>query len=204
MTTVADALVKKYPIISDQVDLAELRVVLNQLEKSLPLKGAVVEFGCYIGTTSLFIRRLLDHYGDAREFHVYDSFQGLPDKADQDLSPVGEQFKTGELAVSKKQFIHEFTKAHLALPTIHKGWFDQLSLEDVPQPIAFAFLDGDYYDSIKDPLWLIEQRLVPGAVIVVDDYGNEALPGAAKAVDEWCRTNGYVPRVMHSLALIQC
>jgi O-methyltransferase len=189
-------LLKKYPIISDQVDVAELTMVLQQAAKSQP--GAIVEFGCYIGTTSLFLRRLL---GD-REFHVYDSFEGLPEKTSPDLSPAGEQFKKGELTATKKQFIQEFKKANLPLPVIHKGWFDQVQPDDIPDGISFAFLDGDYYESVKVPLHLIEPKLLPGAIIVVDDYANEALPGAAKAVDEWCRTRGYTVRVAHSLAII--
>ena len=76
-----DQLLAKYPIISDQVDAKELRVLLRELEKALRsgTTGNIVEFGCYVGTTSLFIRRLLDAYRFAGEFHVYDSFAGLPE-----------------------------------------------------------------------------------------------------------------------------
>jgi O-methyltransferase len=199
-----DQLLRTYPIVSDQVDAKELRFVLEQLEKALVVEGAVVEFGCYIGTTSLFIRRLLDGYKDQRPFHVYDSFEGLPEKAQQDLSPAGEQFKAGELSVSKKRFLQEFTKAHLVPPVIHKGWFSDVAPVDVPAPIAFAFLDGDYYDSIKDSFKAIESKLTKGAIIVVDDYANEALPGAARAVDEWCASHGYTAQTAHSLAIIRC
>lgn len=196
--TEASLLPQRYPIISDQVDQAELVTILQELAKC-QAEGSIVEFGCYIGTTSLFIRRVIGN----RDFHVYDSFEGLPEKVDQDISPVGEQFKKGELSISKKQFIQEFRKAGLQLPTIHKGWFDQLHAEDVPTQIAFAFLDGDYYESVKVPLKLIEKKLAPGAVIIVDDYANEALPGAAKAVNEWCRAKGYTVQVSHSLAIIR-
>ncbi len=192
-------LLQQYPLVSDQVDRDELQVILQQLTATLPIDGAVVEFGCYIGTTSLFIRRIIA----GRTFHVYDSFQGLPEKVDQDVSPVGEQFKKGELQASKKQFIQEFKKAGLALPVIHKGWFDQLTADDVPSKISFAFLDGDYYESVRAPLGLIEDKLAPGAIIVVDDYANEALPGAARAVDEWCNRRGYRVQVSHSLAIIR-
>jgi O-methyltransferase len=194
-----DELIRQHKIVSDQVDPKELSTVLQELRNSLPVDGAIVEFGCYVGTTSLFIRRIIGE----REFHVYDSFQGLPEKTIQDQSPVGEQFKAGELTATKKQFIQEFTKAHLALPIIHKGWFDQLTADNIPSLISFAFLDGDYYNSIKVSLTLIEAKLAKGATVVVDDYANEALPGAAKAVDEWCRAKGYSVRVAHSLAIIR-
>ena len=181
----ARSLITKYPLISDQVNAAQLAVVLSELENILPqLDGAVVEFGCYIGTTSLFIRRLLDAHQDNREFHVYDSFEGLPPKTAADESRAGDQFQAGELAISKKQFLREFHKAHLQPPIIHKKWFKDIMPEEVPNTIAFAFLDGDFYESIRDSLRLVLPRMQAGGIIVVDDYAREALPGAARAVQE--------------------
>lgn len=67
----------------------------------------------------------------------------------------------------------------------------------------FAFLDGDYYESIKNSLKLIENKLANQSVIVVDYYSNEALPGAAKAVDEWLvHRTGYSLKTEASLAII--
>ena len=202
---ITESLLKRFPLITDQVDSRELGVVLRELKRLLLRgeEGAVVEFGCYAGTTSLFIRRLIDRYQLGNDFHVYDSFQGLPDKTPADESPAGDQFQVGELSVSKKDFIREFTRAHLDLPYIHKAWFSQIETDDVPNLIIFASLDGDYFESIFDSLRLITPRLAPHAVIVVDDYVNEALPGAAKAVDEWLmHYPGARLRVEASLAII--
>ena len=89
------------------------------------------------------------------------------------------------------------------VPRIKKAWFSELTVNDVPAKVAFAFLDGDYYQSIVDPLKLLEGRLTPGATIIVDDYGNAALPGAARAVDEWLKRHPTATkRVEHSLAVI--
>jgi len=196
-------LIKRYGLISEQVDERELAVILGLLEKSLNTTGAVVEFGCYAGTTSLYIRRVLDEYRDEREFHVYDSFEGLPEKQPEDASSVGEQFQAGELSVGKKQFIENFKKAHLKLPVVHKGWFSDLKITDVPGSIAFAFLDGDYYQSIKTSLKLIENKLAEGAIIVVDDYSNEALPGASKAFDEWANARNLRVTAVNSLGVVR-
>lgn len=202
---VIDELLRKYPLISDQVDRREVGIVLREFSKALSTteQGAVVEFGCYAGTTSLFISRLLTIQKSTREFHVYDSFEGLPEKQGKDESRAGDQFKAGELAVSKKQFVLNYKKAGLPLPRIHKAWFNELTAANVPKKVAFAFLDGDYYESIMTPLGLIWPRLVPGARIVVDDYANEALPGAAKAVDEWLLAHPAKLTVEHSLAIIR-
>lgn len=197
-------LIERHGIISNQVEARELKTILDELQKVLEQNttGAVVEFGCYVGTTSLYIRRLLDMSEQPHEFHVYDSFAGLPEKTSPDYSPAGEQFKAGELLTSKKELILNFRRAGLNLPRIHKAWFNELSPEEVPANIVFAFLDGDYYDSIIDSLTLIWPKLTPGAVIVVDDYMNEALPGAQKAVDGWVKNHPAKLVTRHSLAII--
>lgn len=200
-----DELLKKYSLISDQVDAREVRLVLQALRDSLDNtdSGDIVEFGCYSGTTSLFISRLLTLQKSSREFHVYDSFEGLPEKQAEDQSRAGDQFVAGELLATKKQFLLNYKKAGLAPPLIHKGWFSSLTDDDIPGEVAFAFLDGDYYESIMTPLKLIWPRLVSGSVVVVDDYANEALPGAAKAVDEWLVQHSIKRlRVEHSLAIL--
>lgn len=176
-------------LVSDQIEVDELTVILKLLQDTIQkgVAGDVVEFGCYEGTTSLFLQRLLQQTD--KTLHVYDSFKGLPEKTRADQSPLGTAFKAGELHASKTTFIKHFRQASLPLPHIHSGWFKDLGTHDIPDQIAFAFLDGDYYESVLTPLKLIETRLTPGAVIVVDDYGNGALPGAKRAVDEWLQTH---------------
>jgi len=196
-------LLNKFPIISDQVTKAELGVVLAELQKVLQARtiGDVVELGCYVGTTSLFLQRLL--HGVNKTLHVYDSFQGLPAKTAADQSAIGTQYVAGELAATKAQFIANFRKARLPLPVMHKGWFSELKPADLPVNICFAYLDGDFYDSIKDSLALVWPRLSPGATIVVDDYQHDALPGTRKAVDEWLKLHPASLRVQQSLAIIR-
>lgn len=200
-----DELINKYALISDQVDKSELKVILNNLYETIQrgVEGDILEMGCYLGTTSLFITRLLVNTGSNKKFHVYDSFAGLPEKTLQDNSPAGEQFKAGELLATKKQFIENYKKASLPLPNIHKCWFNDLAPSSIPEKIAFAFLDGDYYESIKQCLNLIAPGLSSGSIIIVDDYQNEALPGAKKAVDQWLLDKGHRIKIISSLAIIE-
>lgn len=195
---ISQKLLSQYPIISDQISKSALGVVLRELEQTLEqeVEGDIVEFGCYIGTTSVFIRRLLDEYqqSNKRAFWAYDSFAGLPDKQQADMSTVGSAFKGGELAVSKKQFLQTFHKAHLVAPHTVKGWFSDLTEAQVPQNIAFAFLDGDFYESILDSLRLVWPRMVRGGAVTIDDYAREALPGVERAVHDFF---GQTPSSLH-------
>ncbi len=191
---------EKLQLLSDQVSEAELRVILRELARTADVPGDAVEFGCYIGTTSVHLARELKGH---KKLHVYDSFAGLPEKTEFDASPAGEQFRPGELCATKKQFIANLRRAGVAMPVIHKGWFQDLTAADVPERVSFAFLDGDYYESVLIPLKLIEDRLSSGAIIVVDDYANEALPGAQRAVQEWLRARTEPVVVEASLGIIR-
>lgn len=189
-------------LLSDQVSTEEVAVILRELARTDGIIGDVVEFGCYVGTTSVYLAQHLLQLSH-KTLYVYDSFMGLPPKTLHDESPAGVQFTVGALAATKKQFVRNFHKAQLPLPHITKAWFNELVPSDIPPCISFAFLDGDYYHSILDPLKLIWSNLSPGAIVVVDDYVNEALPGAARAVDEWLESHTATLRCEASLAILQ-
>lgn len=194
-------LLDRYPIVSNQVTRAELAIILRELQKVAAVPGDVVELGCYVGTTSLFLQRALKD--TTKTLHVYDSFAGLPRKTDQDASPAGEQFKQGELLASKQQLIKHFKQAGLSLPVIHKVWFEELTPHDLPNAISFAFLDGDFYTSIRASLAAIWPRLASGAVVLVDDFNTSALPGVARAVKEWSHGHTFSLQNEASLAIIR-
>lgn len=191
-------------LVSDQVSKDDVALVWRQLEQTLAraIPGDVVEFGCYVGTTSLFIRRLLDEGQQQREFHVYDSFAGLPEKNAADASAAGADFGVGKLNVSKKEFLRQFRLAGLAPPIIHKAWFNELDEGDVPRQIAFAFLDGDFHDSILDSLKLVWPRMSPGGTVLIDDYMRPELPGVERAVRDFFQGN--VPKIQlaHNIAIL--
>lgn len=187
----------------NQINQRESGILLAELAKLLrcDIKGDVVEFGCYEGGTSILLARLLTSTN--KRLFVYDSFTGLPEKSIVDESPLGMGFRQGELAVSKKQFIKNIKQAGVPMPVVIKGWFADLSDNVVPNEICFAFLDGDYYQSIRDSLKLIEKKMSKNSTIVVDDYANDLLPGVALAVDEWLALHrNATKRIEKSLAII--
>lgn len=175
---------------NDQVSDCETAKILEVARNCLLVPGDFVEFGCYRGDTSLLIADLLvkNHVEKSvKKLWIYDSFEGLPEKSAFDESVLGVDFKGGELFVTKREVKERFLRAGLPVPVIKKGWFADLMADDLPDKIAFAFLDGDFYESIRDSLRLVGPRMSEGGVIVVHDYSNPALPGVRKAVNEWER-----------------
>lgn len=189
-------------LLSDQVDGAEINIITRELKRVIDkgITGDVCEFGCYLGTTSVYIAKQIE--GCDKTFYVYDSFAGMPEKTNEDSSPLGDSFKPGELLAPKKQFIKNMKQSGVKMPIIKKAWFSDLTIDDIPKKVSFVYLDGDYYRSIVDPLKLLKGRLSSGATIVVDDYSNPALPGVARAIDEWLKRNNAAKKVEHSLAVI--
>lgn len=193
---------------NDQVSELETEKILSVARESLAAEGDFVEFGCYKGDTALLLAEILkDGCGKvcgklSRGLWLYDSFEGLPEKSASDFSALGEDFRAGELFVTKREVKERFLRAGLPVPVIKKAWFRDLAEADLPEKICFAFLDGDFYESIRDSLGLVSGRMSDGGVIIVHDYGNPALPGVKKAVDEWLR--GRDLETYKSLAIIRC
>ncbi|MBR3414856.1 class I SAM-dependent methyltransferase [Candidatus Saccharibacteria bacterium] len=167
-----------------QVSDKETKIILDLAEKALKVEGDFVELGCYKGDTSILLQKLLHQNGFDRRLFLYDSFEGLPEKTREDSSAAGDNFKKGELLVTKKEVVRRFKKAGLPVPKIKKAFFEDLAPNDLPERIAFAFLDGDLYGSIKTSLELVLPRLTKNAVLIVHDYNNPSLPGVARAVDQ--------------------
>jgi O-methyltransferase len=198
-------LVQKHKLISDQVSPREVSLLLTLLEEviSKNVAGDVVEFGCYVGTTSLFLQRLLVSKRVGKNLYLYDSFMGLPEKHQLDESPAGNQFVAGKLAASKKALKQSFMQNNLPLPHVVKVWFHEITASQLPKQVCFAFLDGDYYDSITASLRNVWPLLQPEGIIVVDDYNSYALPGAKHAVDHWLKLHNGTISFKDELAIIR-
>jgi O-methyltransferase len=175
-------------VISGMMNSGEIELVLTELERALEagVPGDIVELGCNCGTTTIFIAKLLEQRNESREYHVYDSFTGLPESGPGDLGAAWPDLPPGSLAVDRAEFTQNLEQAGvLRPPNIHEGLFEDLGAADVPDEICWAFLDGDLYQSILLSLELVYPRLAPGGAMVLDDYGWDALPGVERACSDF-------------------
>jgi O-methyltransferase len=167
--------------ISTMVHIDQMKYILDNFYSVMGIPGDVVELGCNVGTTALYIRRLLNMVETGKEFHVYDSFEGLPDANEHDGNPP--RLNKGNLAKEKSAFEQSFKDAGLEFPIIHKGFFGELLDENYPQKICFAFFDGDLFSSILDSFCKVYHKMSKGGIIIVHDYEGAELPGVKKACD---------------------
>lgn len=151
------------------------------IEAEVP--GDVVELGCFEGGTSIYLTRVLEAMGSRKRLHVYDSFEGLPSPGDEDGDDPG--FQEGHLYSARLMVVLHHVQAGLRLPAIHAGWFGELPASAYPEPICFAYFDGDLYQSIMDSFERVYPRVPPGGVICVHDYEYPRLPGVRRACDEY-------------------
>ena len=147
--------------------------------------GDVVELGCLTGITAAMLGTTLKNAGSSKRMFLYDSFEGLPQPTEKDgkIPFIPENFKT-----DPKYAIQRFEGLGLPQPTIVKGWFKDTLPDALPPAIAFAHVDGDLYDSTLEGLQAVYPRLSPGAVVVVDDYCDDA---AARRIESAYAANVY-------------
>ena len=137
--------------------------ILHSLIETFNIEGDMVEMGCFYGGTSMVI----SYMNENKQLYVYDSFEGLPEKHINDGNDMF--FDKGILKLNEIDLINNFKNNNIKLPVIKKSWFKDLTDNDIPKKISFAFLDGDFYESIKDSLNLIYNNVSSGGIILIDD-----------------------------------
>jgi O-methyltransferase len=162
------------------------------------LHGAVVECGVWRGGSAMLAAITLGQLGDtARELYLYDTFEGMSEPSVRDVDPNGARmvdewdrhrgrardplFALGELDdVRRAMALTGYPPERVRCV---QGKVEDTIPATLPGPIALLRLDTDWYESTRHELEHLWQLLVPGGILIVDDYGHWA--GARDAVDEF-------------------
>jgi O-methyltransferase len=148
------------------------------LQQSLHLAGDVIECGVFRGGTALLEAQTIAAQGGDRSLHLFDSFQGMPQTtAGVDRIQEGDFSTTSVEDVARLFEDYPFVK-------IHQGFIPQTFEGLTIDSIAWAHIDVDIYQSVLDCINYTYPRLVPGGVMIFDDYGFPCCAGARRAVDE--------------------
>ncbi len=137
---------------------------LEQLAGTAP-PGRFAEIGVYKGGSAL----RLAEFG--RELHLFDTFTGIPAAEPGDTHRVGDFGDTDADQVV----------AILPDAFFHIGVFPDTLPPDLGG-FAFVHVDCDQYASVRDCIRELGPRMVPGGIMLFDDYA--CLDSATRAVDE--------------------
>ncbi|MDE2005283.1 MAG: class I SAM-dependent methyltransferase [Rhodospirillales bacterium] len=125
---------------------------------SAPAEGLVVEFGVAKGAS---LRHLATR--TTRTVHGFDSFEGLPEGWTGTAEAAGAFSTRGKLPKVPGN------------ARLHVGWFDATLpgfLAEQAGPVALLHVDCDIYASTRAVFAALRERIVPGTVIVFDEYFN--------------------------------
>lgn len=188
---------KLHKIMSFENKMVEpIIIASNQIEKLVHgllnvhennIEGDVVEFGCFVGESSKYLMKTLVELNSDKKLFVYDSFEGLPDLTQWEENSG---WRAGTLKTSEEVLINNFETNGLPLPIIHKDWFSNVPQDKIPEKISFAFLDGDFYNSIYDSLSKVYDKVQDDGYIFFHDFRRPDLPGVDAAIRDFLQERG--------------
>lgn len=141
-----------------------------------------LEFGVYQGESLRLWSKLLRNSASA--LHGFDSFEGLPEAWDASR-PKGTFDVRGK--------VPNFTDRRVQ---IHPGWFAN-TLPSFAPPVydrLIMHLDADLYSSTEFVLAQLENRILPGTILIFDEFCDRL--HEQRAFDEHVNKTGYRYRVL--------
>lgn len=162
------------------------------------IEGDFVECGVWRGGSMAAAARTLigDNTFD-RTLWMYDTYDGMSSPTDQDIDFQGqaaaqlmnEQDREDAGSVWCRSPLEQVksTMRETGYPAERinfvVGKVEETLTESIPEKIALLRLDTDWYESTRCELEFLFPKLVPGGVLIVDDYGH--WEGCRRAVDEY-------------------
>ncbi len=165
--------------------------------------GDFVECGVWRGgSMSAVVRTLQNVHGPARDLWLYDTFEGMTPPTNRDVDFLGQTAEQlldqqdpldpmSVWCVSPLSGVRQLmTAGGYPADRIHfvQGKVEETLAKTLPGKIALLRLDTDWYESTKCELEHLFPKLVPGAVVIIDDYGH--WKGCRRAVDEYFANHG--------------
>ncbi len=140
-----------------------------------------------------------------RKIIGFDSFSGFPKISESDKSHRKAQL--GEWSVRTLNEAREFIASlgYQSFAEVHKMVFDSRAINPIPNvPIAVLHIDLDLYEGYDSALNLFWSQVSTGGIVILDEFGTAAWPGATKAVNEFvARHNLTVEEYKNSTGIVK-
>lgn len=149
--------------------------------------GHVLEVGTYKGGSGCILAKAAQVYHPKSWVFLTDTFQGIVK-----TGPNDNYHQDGQFSNTSVELVQELVDS-LGLTNVKllQGTFPEDTGHQVCGTIALCHIDVDVYQSGKDVMTWLEPNLVPGSIVVADDYGWKDCQGMALLVDEIRATGKY-------------
>ncbi len=142
------------------------------------LPGDIAEVGVYKGGTGRLLAQVFA--GTGKKIFLFDTFAGMPDAVD----PTVEDWKPGDFADTSLEAVRAAVAPWPEVSCV-PGRFPETADAVAGRRFCLAHVDVDIQQSVRDCCDFFYPRLVPGGMLVLDDYGFRSCVGARRAVDEF-------------------
>ena len=152
------------------------------IEQSSKLgSGNIIEIGVWRGGTGVLIAQRAKSIGIPDKVYLCDTFTGVVKTGAMD--PV---YKGGEHGDTSRKLVEGLiSRVKLDNVEILEGIFPEQTSQEIEHlRFRFCHIDVDVYQSAKDIVGWIWQKMVRGGIIVYDDYGFVGCDGIAKYIEE--------------------
>ena len=159
----------------------ELWKIIEQAEK---VEGDVLEVGVWRGSTSIIMASKLKSMNSDKHLYACDTFEGVvKSSADHDNF-----YQDGEHSDTSFEFVKNLIQNEFNLEnvTLLKGIFPEDTEHCVKdRKFSFCHIDVDTYNSGKEVVKWIWDKMNPGGIIVFNDYGFPMTRGITQLVNEY-------------------
>lgn len=194
--------IENFMLFFRRVNFAKFLTHVEVFKKTIDLPGSIVECGVFKGMSLLTFAKLVEVYcaGDSLKRVVgFDTFRGFVSLNRKDGVPDARRGKlkggwdAGDFQPSLEKLV-EIVQQDSMIPRFKrielvKGDVSRTVPEYAERNpglrICLLHLDLDLYEPTLAALRSLYPRVVPGGVVLLDEYGMEGFPGESAAFDEY-------------------
>lgn len=161
---------------------------------SKKIAGDFVEAGVWKGGTGMYMKYLCKKYGIKNKLWLFDTFNGfevVPSEIHAKDKKMFELFSTYNIsAPGVEEVKNNFRSLELLDDSVRfvKGNILKTLPETIIPDISLLHIDLDFAELTEKCLEHLYPELVPGGIVIVDDYGVEEF-NCREAVDEYRKQN---------------
>ena len=173
----AEKLTRPHTLV-DRLRMHEIWVMVGQSAKLGD--GNILEVGVWRGGTGLLIAEAMRHFGVCGTLYLADTFAGVVKAGVNDGSYTG-----GEHADTSLGYVEDLFKTHRHDVRILTGIFPDETGHLFAGTIKLLHIDVDIYQSAREIVEWAFDRVVPGGIVIFDDYGFSTTDGIGRLCEEY-------------------